>query len=173
MKNLTSQNFRSNHFLILLILLSTTAFSQVGINTITPAEMLDVNGNIKLDGALMPNNLPGTANELLLSGGANAPAIWGPEMLNVSQTTSIGKFFVNGIAIPTGALILTVTDTNTVVSSTCSITWHQITPGPGPPISDFSGLHIISKAEAGQWVFYIENHTGRALTGGFSYVAFY
>lgn len=158
---------------VILLFLNSHTYAQVGIGTITPAEMLDVNGNLKIDGALMPNNLPGTANELLLSGGANAPAVWGPEMLNVSQTTSIGKFFVNGIFLATGNTILTVTDINCVISSTCSVTWHQITPSPGPPFIDFTGLHIISKAEAGQWVFYIENHTGRALTTGFSFVAFY
>ncbi len=159
---------------VILLFLNSHTYAQVGIGTVTPAEMLDVNGNLKIDGALMPNNLPGTANELLLSGGANAPAVWGPEMLNVSQTTSIGKFFVNNIPLATGNTILTVTDTNCVISSTCSVTWHQITPGPGPPFfPDFSELHIISKAEAGQWVFYIENHTGRALTTGFSFVAFY
>ena len=157
---------------LFIILFIPQTYSQVGIGTITPAEMLDVNGNLKIDGALMPNNLPGTANELLLSGGANAPAVWGPEMLNVSLTTSIGKFFVNNIPLAMGNTILTVPDTNCVISSTCSVTWHQIT-GPGPLFIDFTGLHIISKAEAGQWVFYIENHTGRPLTTGFSFVAFY
>ncbi len=158
---------------LFIILFIPQTYSQVGIGTITPAEMLDVNGNLKIDGALMPNNLPGTANELLLSGGANAPAVWGPEMLNVSQTTSIGKFFVNNIPLAIGNTILTVADVNCVITSTCSVTWHQITPTPGIPYIDFTGLHIISKAEAGQWVFYIENHTLRALTTGFSFVAFY
>ena len=37
--------------------------SNVGINTTTPTEKLDVTGNIKFSGALMPNNLPGTAGQ--------------------------------------------------------------------------------------------------------------
>jgi hypothetical protein len=173
MKTITLKKVPKLFSICLLLFSSSILFSQVGIGTVTPSETLDVIGNIEYSGALMPNNLPGTANEILLSGGANSPSVWGPEMLNVSQTTSIGKFFVNGIALGTGSTIITVADANTVVSSTCSVTWFQLTPAPGPPLTDFSPLHIISKAEAGQWIFYIENNTGRAITAGFSFMAFY
>ena len=87
MKLSTSLSFRSISFIILLILFSTNSFSQVGIGTTAPAEMLDVNGNVKLDGALMPNNLPGNAGQILTSAGINNPPIWGADLTNVTDIT--------------------------------------------------------------------------------------
>lgn len=175
MKTKTSLRFKGLLSLIILFIFTISSHGQVGIGTMTPTENLDVVGNIKLSGALMPNDLPGTANELLLSGGANAPAVWGPEMLNVSQTTSIGKYFINGLTMAMNTnVILTVADANVVASSTAMVTWHQLARnGGGPPITNFTGLHIIAKAEPGQWVFHIENHVGAPLITGFSFVAFY
>jgi len=159
---------------LFIILLIPQTYAQVGIGTVTPSETLDVIGNIEYSGALMPNNLPGTANEILLSGGANSPSVWGPEILNITQIASIGKFFVNNVFIANNvSLTLTVTDPNCVISSTCAITWHQLDrANPGQPVN-FALLHYIVKAEAGQWVFYIENHTGAPLNTGFSFMAFY
>lgn len=48
----------------------------VGINTGTPSERLDVVGNVRFSGALMPNNLPGTAGQVLTSQGAGSPPVW-------------------------------------------------------------------------------------------------
>lgn len=45
-----------------------------GVNT-TPTEKLDIGGNIRFSGALMPNNQAGAANQILTSQGAGAP-IW-------------------------------------------------------------------------------------------------
>lgn len=50
----------------------------VGIGNANPTEKLDVTGNIKFSGALMPNNLPGTAGQVLTSAGPGAPPTWGP-----------------------------------------------------------------------------------------------
>lgn len=47
-----------------------------GIRTNLPTEALDVNGNVKFSGALMPNNLPGTSGYFLTSQGANTPPVW-------------------------------------------------------------------------------------------------
>jgi len=47
-----------------------------GIRTNTPSEALDVNGNVKFGGALMPNGLPGTSGYVLSSMGANTPPVW-------------------------------------------------------------------------------------------------
>lgn len=174
MKLSTSLSFRSISFIILLIFFTSSSYAQVGINTTSPTEMLDVAGNVKYTGALMPNDLPGTANEMLLSAGANNPSVWGPEILNISQITDIGKYFVNGVFIANGtSLTLTVIDPNCVISSTCAITFHQLDrSGPGFP-PDFTELHYIVKAEAGQWKFYFKNHTGADLDTGFSFMAFY
>jgi hypothetical protein len=48
----------------------------VGINNILPTEKLDVTGNLKFSGALMPNNNAGTAGYFLQSAGSGAPPIW-------------------------------------------------------------------------------------------------
>lgn len=48
----------------------------VGIFSPVPTEKLDVTGNIKFSGALMPNNLPGTAGQVLTSAGPGLPPTW-------------------------------------------------------------------------------------------------
>ena len=45
----------------------------VGIGTITPAEKLDVNGNVNLTGTLKVNNSSGTPGQVLVSNGGAAP----------------------------------------------------------------------------------------------------
>ena len=51
---------------------SSTAL-KLGIGNVSPSEALDITGNLKFSGALMPNNLPGTSGYSLQStgGGAN------------------------------------------------------------------------------------------------------
>jgi hypothetical protein len=87
MKLSTSLSFRSISFIILLIFFISSSYAQVGINTTTPAEMLDVNGNVKIDGALMPNNLPGNSGQILTSAGVNNPPTWGADLTNVTDIT--------------------------------------------------------------------------------------
>lgn len=48
----------------------------VGIGNSSPAQALDVTGNVKFSGALMPGNQAGTATHLLTSGGAGVPPTW-------------------------------------------------------------------------------------------------
>ena len=48
----------------------------IGIGTTTPTEKLDVTGNLKFSGALMPNNSAGTAGYFLQSAGAGTPPVW-------------------------------------------------------------------------------------------------
>ena len=161
---------------LIFILFSFVAFSQVGIGTTTPTETLDVDGNVKYSGALMPDNLPGTANEILLSGGANSPSVWGPELLNTSQTTEIGKFFSGLFNIPEGTLVLTLNDPNCNVTSTCTITWIGLTPSgpPGPSGPDWGELTYTVSAFNGYWIFYIRNNTTYNLINmQFSFLAAY
>lgn len=47
----------------------------VGIGIATPTERLHVNGNVRFSGALMPNNLPGTTGQILISQGAGVAPI--------------------------------------------------------------------------------------------------
>ncbi|MCS7188269.1 MAG: hypothetical protein NZ933_00535, partial [Bacteroidia bacterium] len=54
----------------------TGVTGNIGIGTANPTERLHVEGNLRLQGAFMPNNLPGTNGSLLLSAGAGAPPVW-------------------------------------------------------------------------------------------------
>lgn len=56
--------------------LSVNNAGNVGINNTTPSEKLDVTGNVKFSGALMPNNAAGTAGQVLVSAGPNQPPAW-------------------------------------------------------------------------------------------------
>ena len=48
----------------------------VGIGNVNPSEKVDVTGNLKFSGALMPNNTAGTAGQVLTSAGAGLPPTW-------------------------------------------------------------------------------------------------
>lgn len=55
----------------------------VGIGTSTPTEKLDINGNVKFSGALMPNNLSGSQGQPLFSNGSNtSPTFKNPATYN-------------------------------------------------------------------------------------------
>jgi hypothetical protein len=48
----------------------------VGVGNSAPSEKLDVTGNVRFSGALMPNNAAGTSGQVLTSAGAGAPPTW-------------------------------------------------------------------------------------------------
>jgi hypothetical protein len=50
--------------------------NQIGIGTAMPSEALDVVGNVKFSGALMPNNTAGIDGQVLISAGANVAPTW-------------------------------------------------------------------------------------------------
>lgn len=85
--------------------LSTIVFAQqkVGINTVTPLETLDVNGNTNIRGLLKLNGVAGSKGQVLTSQG-NADPVW----LNTAYTGG-GRFWVTlanstrtGIQTPSG-----------------------------------------------------------------------
>ncbi|MCX5789649.1 MAG: hypothetical protein NTX64_14265 [Elusimicrobia bacterium] len=57
-----------------VLLNPTTGF--VGIGTSNPGQPLDVNGNVKFTGALMPNNVAGTTGQFILTQGRNTAPVW-------------------------------------------------------------------------------------------------
>jgi len=69
----------------------------VGIANISPSEKLDVTGNIRFSGALMPNNSAGTAGYFLQSNGAGAAPTWAALsgsgwLLDGNSVSAIKKF---------------------------------------------------------------------------------
>ncbi len=59
----------------------------VGVGSAAPSEKLDVTGNVKFSGALMPNDLAGAAGTFLTSNGAGTAPTW-----TTFDTTSIPSF---------------------------------------------------------------------------------
>jgi len=61
----------------------------VGINSPAPTERLDVSGNVRFSGALMPNNLAGATGTILISQGNGLAPIWtATSSLNLSVSSS-------------------------------------------------------------------------------------
>ncbi|MEP7377219.1 MAG: hypothetical protein ABI675_27705 [Chitinophagaceae bacterium] len=53
-----------------------TSTGNIGVANTAPSEKLDVTGNIRFSGALMPNNSAGTAGYVLVSSGAGLAPVW-------------------------------------------------------------------------------------------------
>ncbi len=70
------------------------ADGKVGIGKTAPTEILDVVGNVRFSGALMPNNSYGNSGQVLISAGMNNPPVWGdawtPGGNNLSSMQSFG-----------------------------------------------------------------------------------
>ena len=65
-----------------------TGSGNIGIGTIAPTERLDVVGNMRFSGALMPNNQPGAAGQVLQSNGAGSAPTW--------ATASVSPWTISG-----------------------------------------------------------------------------
>ncbi len=59
-----------------IVFYHSTGSTRLGIGQTTPTEALDVSGNVKFTGALMPNNLAGTSGYVLASTGASSAPSW-------------------------------------------------------------------------------------------------
>ena len=139
---------------VILLFLNSHTYAQVGIGTITPAEMLDVNGNVKIDGALMPNNLPGNAGQILTSAGVNNPPTWGADLTNV---TDITRYVTTGVNINSNTIYsITVTILGVTAGSTAIIT---ITGNWASAIFDDITIHNI-EMRTDEVRFAVSNNTG-------------
>jgi len=83
----------------------------VGIGNPAPAEKLDVTGNVKFSGALMPNNLPGTAGNVLISNGAGASPTWSTAITG-TNTGDVTIGTANGLSLTGQALSLGLASTS-------------------------------------------------------------
>ena len=94
----------------------------VGIGTSAPAQKLHVNGNLRFDGALMPNGNPGSTGQVLISQGAGVAPIWGPVGgLIATYKASATRTLINSTAFQqvTGlSQTITITSNAAVILST-------------------------------------------------------
>ncbi len=155
MKNKYIPQLKAISFLCLLSLFSFNAFAQVGIGTTSPTETLDVVGNVKFSGALMPNNQSGGTDKILLSQGAGTAPVWGPGFLNTTQITNIGKFYTGAFSVLSGTILtLTITDPNMTVDT--ALAYNFVGPLPvGPQYGN--NVRLIGESRNGSVVFYITN----------------
>jgi hypothetical protein len=154
------------------------ANGNVGVNKTAPTEKLDVVGNFRLSGAIMPNNLPGTNNQVLLSGGAGTAAKWTPFIMgNQTATTEISKFYSDFTLTSNwgngNTRVFTVTDTSCREESAIAVSL------TGPFVSGIHD-HINIRSvitENGQFRIYMVNNTGATISNGsnfgIGYIAFY
>jgi hypothetical protein len=111
----------------------------VGINASSPTEKLDVVGNVKFSQALMPNNLPGSTGQLLVSQGANTAPQW------KSATSVINSAIKNYSAFATRTTINSTTWT-AITGLSVSVT----TPGAAVlVIMTYGSLEVISGSNGG------------------------
>ena len=160
--------------LVTSLLLNSASAQNVGIGTATPTEKLDVLGNLKFTGALMPNNNAGTVGKVLLSSGPGVAPTWGPSMLNTSATTNFGKFYVNGVTLSSNTVVtLAVADPNCLPGSQISVSWAGLLPGSTAQNSNIRFYNV--QAGTGQFIVVIANlNTSVSYTGlSLAYTAFY
>ncbi|MFN8886486.1 MAG: hypothetical protein ACK5WF_03425, partial [Cyclobacteriaceae bacterium] len=89
----------------------------LGIGNVNPSEKLDITGNLKFSGALMPNNTAGTAGQVLTSGGPGVAPTW-EAVSGTGTVTSVGAGtgLVGGPITTSGSLAVDVgTTANKIV----------------------------------------------------------
>ena len=101
--------------LCLLIVFGDLVHAQnVGIGTSTPAQKLHVNGNLRFDGALMPNGNAGSTGQVLISQGPGVAPIWGPVggLIATYKNTATRTLINSTSFIQVGGLSRTITLTS-------------------------------------------------------------
>ena len=72
-----------------LIIVKVSVAQNVGIGTSSPTQKLDVVGNLRVTGAIMPGGNAGTAGQVLTSNGSSSAPTW-----QSMATSGGGKFFI-------------------------------------------------------------------------------
>jgi hypothetical protein len=107
------------------------AAQNVGIGTAIPTERLHVEGNLRLQGAFMPNNLPGQPGNLLLSRGAGTPPVWlangnARDVLLIDPLTGEPAWFPNAVCSnPPLNRLTKVTSTGGAQPQICETHWSE------------------------------------------------
>ena len=111
--------------------------NRLGIGTSTPSEALDITGNVRFSGALMPNNLPGTSGQVLQSNGAGASPTWVTNSPSLTIGTSISSSTIGSILFVNGSNALGQDNANLFWDDTSNFLGIRTTAAPDSP------LHII------------------------------
>lgn len=88
------------------------ASGRVGIGNLSPSEKLDITGNVKFSGALMPNNNAGTSGHVLQSNGVGAAPSW------VAPSSSSGWSLAGNAGTTAGTNFVGTIDDNDLVFKT-------------------------------------------------------
>ncbi|QIE60274.1 hypothetical protein G5B37_12090 [Rasiella rasia] len=172
MKKQMTQTSIKNVLILLALVATSMSFGQVGINTTNPTEVLHVDGNVRIDGELKPGNVTGLADQILLSQGTGAPAAWGPQFLNTTQITGIGKYFTPVFTSLNGTYsTVSVLDPNMTADSVVSFNF--VGPMPiGPQYGN--NVRVMAIPNLGSVTFHITNVSGGNLANiQIAYVAYY
>ncbi len=94
-----------NLVFILFVLFSTSLFAQVGIGTITPAEQLDVDGNIQFSGELKPNGASGNSGQVITSQSSGSANVW-KSPTNTLYTNSYQNYGTSELVVDSGTYIV-------------------------------------------------------------------
>jgi hypothetical protein len=102
--------------------------TNVGIGTTTPAQKLDVSGNLSFSGALMPGNSAGTSGYILQSTGNNSAPSWvdPSSLLNLNAWTVSGNNFSGTAAKQFGTI-----QTNPIAFITNNVERMRLMDGSG------------------------------------------
>lgn len=100
--------------------------NRIGIGTSAPTEKVDIVGNVKFSGALMPNNTAGLAGQVLTSAGPGVPPTWSNVGANATATfgdikTGIQTADHNGWINLNGRLLNTLTATQQIVAASLGL----------------------------------------------------
>ena len=111
--------------------LRITAAGNLGIGKADPSEKLDVAGNVRFSGALLPNNSAGTSGQVLTSAGAGAVPTW-TTLPTVTTYTGSTSVTLNGTSFEREALTGDVTasaNSNALTIATDAVTSTKILDG--------------------------------------------
>ena len=92
----------------------TVSTGNIGIGVKTPSQRLEVSGNVRFSGALMPNNLAGSSGQVLTSAGAGVAPTWSTPA--TGSVTSVELAAGTGISL-SGTNPITTSGTITVTNS--------------------------------------------------------
>lgn len=134
---------------------------QVGTGT-SATERLQVNGNLRLNGAFMPDNQAGTSGRVLTSTGSDTAPAWGADLGDVGQ---INRFITDGVDIDSGySYSITVSIPGLATQDTAIV---NISGNWSQPIYDDITINNI-EVRTNELRFAVSNNTG-IVGGGVNY----